>query len=92
MEQMQAHNNLYLVSEAYEVSLVELLPFLIQQNQRNELVSMLIIQDLLKIIKHLCMQEHVHSNSTVSTFNKWYDYKEQGSYIQPLACKLPMAI
>lgn len=32
MEYMQAHNNLYLVSEAYEVSLVEHLPFLIEQN------------------------------------------------------------
>lgn len=34
----------------------------------------------------------MHSNSTVSTFNKWYDYKDQGSYIQPLASKVPMAV
>jgi hypothetical protein len=88
---MQAHDNLYLVSEAYEISLVEHLPYLIEQNRHNELVSILIIHDLLKILKHIYLQETMHSESTVSTFNKWYDYKENGSYVQPLANKIPLA-
>jgi hypothetical protein len=57
LEYFFAQNNLYLISEGYEISLVEYLPDLIRQNQENEFVSILLIHDLLKIIKNLYWQQ-----------------------------------
>jgi hypothetical protein len=54
-EYLQVSNNLYVISEAHDVSLVEHLPYLIHQNQRNELVSVLVIYDMLKILKNIYM-------------------------------------
>lgn len=57
MEHMIAHDNLYLVTEAHEISLVEHMPYLIEQNFRNELVSILVIHDMLKILKTILVKE-----------------------------------
>ena len=51
------HNNLYLISEEYECSLVEALPFLIKQNKQNDLVSILLVHEVLKTLKNLVKQE-----------------------------------
>jgi len=54
LEYTLVHNNLYLISEAHEISLVDHLPYLLEQNQSNEFVSVLLMHDLLKILKHVC--------------------------------------
>jgi hypothetical protein len=74
IEHMIAHNNLYLVSEAHEISLVEHLPYLIEQNHRNELVSVLVIHDLLKILNTTLEQEQ--SSICCPTFNKFKEHHE----------------
>jgi hypothetical protein len=37
--------------EGYEISLMEHLPYLVKKNQENELVSILVVHDILKILK-----------------------------------------
>ena len=53
LEYFFAKNNLYLISEAHEISLVEYLPELIKQNEINEFISTLLIHDILKIFKNV---------------------------------------
>ena len=43
--------------EAYDISLIEHLPFLVKENQSNELVSIMVVHDALKIIKNILLQE-----------------------------------
>jgi len=53
LDYMFVHNNLYLISEGFEISLTEHLPYLLQKNQENSLVSILMIHDILKILKNV---------------------------------------
>lgn len=57
IEHLFLHNNLYLVSEEYESSLVESLPYLIKENKKNDLVSILVVHEVLKTLKDLVKQE-----------------------------------
>ena len=77
LEYNLVHNNLYLISEAHEISLVEHLPFLLEQNQSNEYVSVLLMHDLLKILKHVCTQEIMFQQSGQDTFDKFFNLENE---------------
>ena len=55
-------NNLYLVMEAYDISLIEHLPFLIKENQSNELVSIMVVHDTLKMQRTFGPVENIWYN------------------------------
>jgi hypothetical protein len=73
---MILHNNLYLVSEEQEYSLVDSLPFLIEQNKSNELVSVLVIHDLLKILKSIYKHEHTAVMASTQPFDTELNHKK----------------
>jgi hypothetical protein len=53
LEYMIVNDNLYLVSESHDISLLEFLPKLVSQSQENEFISIQVVHDLLKILKNL---------------------------------------
>ena len=53
MEYVLVNDNLYLVSEAYDSSLAIEMPRLLVENRSNELVSVMVVHDLLKILKNI---------------------------------------
>lgn len=53
LEYSVVNDNLYLVSEANESSLVNELPRLLAENKNNELVSVVVVHDLLRILKNI---------------------------------------
>ena len=57
MESIVHQNNLYMVSEAGDSSLVEELPRLIKKNKNNKLISVQLIYDLLKILHNIYSQD-----------------------------------
>ena len=57
LEYIFIDNNLYLISESSDVSLIDHLPYLILNNQENQLIAVLLVYDLLKILKKICQQE-----------------------------------
>ena len=63
LEYIIVNDNLYLISEAHDISLVEFLPKLIHSNQENENVSIQVVHDLLKILKNVYQQQKVISDS-----------------------------
>ena len=53
LEYIIVNDNLYLISEAHDISLVEFLPKLVHLNQENEFISIQVVNDLLKILKNV---------------------------------------
>lgn len=92
LEYVFVHNNLYLVTEAHEISLVEHLPYLVEQNYKNELVSILVLNDLMKILKNIYSKEVIQSESSMPTFNSFLDYKDSGGHLAPLSSSFPIAV
>lgn len=76
LEYMIVHGNLYLVSEAYEVSLLEHMPYLSDQYKKNEMVGILLVHDLLKMLITLYEQEQVE---VLPFVNKYFDARQEGS-------------
>lgn len=62
-EHLIVHDNLYLVSEAVKISLFELMPYLIECSHKNQLVSVLVTNELIKILYDiLCHLENLRSD------------------------------
>ena len=76
IEYFFAKDNLYLISEAHDISLVEFLPELIKQNEANEFISTLLIHDMLKIFKNVYGRQHSVMESVSETFDENFVYHQ----------------
>ena len=79
---MHVHNNLYLISQPFEVSLIEHMPWLMAKNRENSLVSILIAHDVFKILKNMFRSEQKVDKSHVDIFDTFYNYKHDGDISQ----------
>lgn len=58
-EHLIVHDNLYLVSEAVKISLIEVMPYLIECNLKKQIVSVLVTKELANILHDMiCFYEN----------------------------------
>ena len=76
LEYFFAKDNLYLISEAHDTSLVEYLPELIKQNEINEYVSIVLIHDMLKIFKNVYRRQNSVMESVSESFDQNFVYHQ----------------
>lgn len=58
-EHLIVHDNLYLISEAVKISLIEVMPYLIECNLKKQIVSVLVTKELANILHDMiCFYEN----------------------------------
>ena len=53
LESLIYQNNLYLISEAHDISLAEHMSYLVKSNCKNGMIPILLVNDLLQILKSI---------------------------------------
>ena len=95
VEYAVVNDNLYIVSDANEGALVELMPWLLAENRTNELVSVVVVHDLLKILKNIYLSQEAVRNSNHELFDSNLQYHENMNSIDLLysiQVRLPLPI